>query len=296
MQNKPKILSIGEIIWDIYPDARHLGGAPLNFAAHLAACGAASSLLSGVGDDELGHEALARIEAFGVDTEFIEINSRPSGVCKVTLDENSIPSYALATDTAYDAIELCESRVDEIKARGFDAIAFGTIIQRSPALRARLRKLVGELSVGTVFCDLNLRPNCYDADSAGYCLSSATIVKISTEEEPTLRALGLYSAESDAPLDVARAICTTYPNIRELVLTDGANGAYQYDPESDKLSFEPSIRVKVVSTVGAGDSFGAAYLTSRLTGGSVQEALICAVKRSAFVVAHADAIPMEIES
>ena len=100
-----KLLSFGEIIWDVFPDAAHIGGAPLNFAAHAAMQGVDSYVLSGIGHDELGHRAIEEIATLGVNTSLVSVCDRPTGQCIVTLDENAVPSYNVLSDTAYDLIE-----------------------------------------------------------------------------------------------------------------------------------------------------------------------------------------------
>ena len=122
-----KILSFGEIIWDVYHDRRALGGAPLNFAIHCAARGGEAFMVSAVGDDVLGSEALDAIKSKKVSTEYIFKNSRPTGRCDVTLDENKVPSYSLMRDTAYDCIEMTDGDIAAISAAGFDAVCFGTL-------------------------------------------------------------------------------------------------------------------------------------------------------------------------
>ena len=283
-----KILSFGEIIWDVYPDRKALGGAPLNFAIHCAACGAEAAMISAVGDDPLGYEAMSAIEARKVDSRFIATHSsRPTGRCNVTLDENKIPSYDLARDTAYDFIELSDGWVSEICDGGYDALCFGTLIQRSPKSRSAIRKLVKALKktgIGCVFCDVNLRAGNYDADSARFCLKSADALKISLEEAPALTKLGLYPATADAsPAELAGVLFDTYPELKVIALTDGERGAYSMK-RGGELLFCPAPKVKVVSTVGAGDSFGAAWLVSLFSGDGLRDALSRAVGYSADVI------------
>ena len=99
-----KVLSFGEIIWDVYPDKSCIGGAPLNFAAHVAKNGAESYLVSCIGNDRLGKEAMQRIAKFGVKDDFVSTCDRQTGICKVTLDANAVPTYTIVDDVAYDYI------------------------------------------------------------------------------------------------------------------------------------------------------------------------------------------------
>ena len=279
-----KILSFGEIIWDVYPDRRALGGAPLNFAIHCAARGGEAFMASAVGKDMLGEEALAAMTKKGVSTKYTLKNNRPTGRCDVTLDENKVPSYDLMRDTAYDFIEFTDNDIRSIAAEDFDAVCFGTLIQRTAVSRETLKKLIRNVSFDTVFCDVNLRKGNYDADSARFCLENATALKISLEEAPSLTKLGLYSARhTDTPDVLATSIFDEYKKVEHILLTDGEKGAYSID-RGEKPIFCPAKKVKVVSTVGAGDSFGAAWLISRFSGDSPALALQNAVNYSADII------------
>ena len=279
-----KLLSFGEIIWDVFPDAAHIGGAPLNFAAHTVLQGGKASILSAVGNDSLGAEAQKQISALGVDTECIStVNEKPTGQCIVTLDAKGIPSYDLRDDTAYDFISATDS------AKGFDVLAFGTLSLRHAHNRATLKKLLGEGSYREIFSDLNIRAPFYSDESIHFCLENATIVKISDEEldTVTLSALGASLSVEEA----ARAIAKKYPKIKLVIITLGAKGAYAYDVGSDRDFSCGVTDSAVVSTVGAGDSFGAAFLYWYLEGKDISTCLTIASKVSGFVVSREGAVP-----
>lgn len=279
-----KILSFGEIIWDVYPDRRALGGAPLNFAIHCAARGGEAFMVSAIGNDNLGNEALVAMEKNGVNTKYTFKNSLPTGRCDVTLDENKIPSYDLMKDTAYDFIRLSDKEIAEIEAARFDAICFGTLIQRSQTSRDTLRDLIQKTSFKTVFCDINLRKDNYDKESALFCLENATVLKISLEEAPDLTALGIYPIpKAGSKLSLADTLFESFDKLNTVLLTDGEHGAYSIDRGEEPI-FCPAKKVTVVSTVGAGDSFGAAWLISRFSGDSAANALENAVNYSADVI------------
>ena len=195
-----KIVAFGEIIWDIYPDERCIGGAPLNFTAHAAQLGAQALLISAVGDDALGVAAREQLRHFGVDDAAIStVSGKPTGQCIVTVDGQNTPHYDLLSDTAYDAI-FCDA------VPNCDAFVFGTLIQRSRYNRRTLQQLLENGHFGEVFCDLNIRPPYYDAESVERCLRYATILKVSREELPAVTQL-LYDASLDVEAAVER-ICT----------------------------------------------------------------------------------------
>ncbi len=288
---KKRILSVGEIIWDVYPEKQVIGGAPLNFAAHAARLGAESSLLSAVGEDALGDAALRALENFGVGTAWIGRNARPTGQCTVSLDANGVPHYDVLRDMAYDHIRLAPQAQADIRASRFDALYFGTLIQRAPESRAALRQIAADCRPETVFCDVNLRPGCYDAESVRFCLEQATVLKVSMEEEPALRALGLYAVTGDTPCGIARALAERFGQLRTVLLTLGKDGAYGYRTENGEDCFQPAVGERVVSTVGAGDSFSAAFLTAHLSGEPLADCMRKAAIVSGFVVAHTEAVP-----
>ena len=135
-----KILSFGEIIWDVYEKKALIGGAALNFSAHAARCGQETYLFSALGQDELGREAIAIIHKFGVRTDFIKYSDKETGRCLVSLDKNGVPSYHVVQDVAYDHITVSDHDIIAIREMAPDALYFGTLIQRSATSRARFEK------------------------------------------------------------------------------------------------------------------------------------------------------------
>ena len=287
----PKILTVGEIIWDMYPDKKVIGGAGLNFAAHSAKCGAKSHILSAVGRDELGDEAISAAASFGVGCDFIARYNFPTGQCIVTLNERGIPAYNVLSGVAYDNITLADTDIEKITQIDFDAICFGTLIQRSRVTRETLRDLLKACSFKDIICDVNLRKDCYDSSSALFCLENATILKISDEEEPALRQFGYYTPEGDFPVSIAAAIADRFTNIKYIIITLGENGAFVYCTNEKRHFTMPAAPAKVASTVGAGDSFIAAWATSILSGSTPEVATEKAIALSGFVVSKAAAIP-----
>ncbi len=287
--DRSKLLIFGEIIWDVYSDRACIGGAPLNFAAHAAGLGADVSLLSAVGKDRLGEQALDLLNGWSIDCTYVQRNEWPTGRCEVTLDRFSIPSYRVLTDAAYDRITLSDAELAALQADQFDAFYFGTLAQRGVS-RTALERLLTACHFKSIFCDLNLRPANYDRQSVENCLKYATILKFSDEEAPLLQTAARLP-EEEASETAQRLLCLC-PDLSIVLLTVGAAGAKAFTADGNSF-FAPAEPVKPVSTVGAGDSFGAAWLCSYLNGDSIEEALRKANHRAAWVVAHAEAIPLE---
>ena len=284
-----KLLIFGETIWDVYPDRAVIGGAPFNFAANLALQGDEVHLMTGVGDDDLGEEAARIMREYGVRDDFVfRVPGKATGKCIVTLGEGGVPHYQVLTNTAYDNVAADDAVIDAVRDASFDVFYFNTLAQREPVSRASVRRILDEVSFVEIFCDINIREGCWDRDSLALCLSRSTIVKISEEEAHVIAGAGLI--DGSLPLD--RALETAFPNLRMLVYTMGRHGsaAYDFSQRAAVFSGEPE-QVKVVSTVGEGDCFGASFLHILLAGGSVSDAIRFATERANVVVAHTEAIP-----
>lgn len=280
------LLSFGEIIWDVYSrDEQTLGGAPVNFAAYASMLGSTVWLASSVGTDKLGEKAVKQIKELGLKTEYIStLKKKATGQCQIFLNENGIPSYNIVKDVAYDRIILPEKLSTK-----FDAIAFGTLALREEHNRKTLKNILANNKFSEIYTDLNIRSPFYSRESIVFCLSNATIVKISDEELPLvtqtlfLKTLDLY--------DAVEFIIKNYSQIKLLLITCGEKGAFCYDCQNGKMHYCPSESVSVASTVGAGDSFGATFLTQYGKTKDIAYSLKLSAKISAFVVAHKEAIP-----
>ncbi|MBE6820709.1 MAG: carbohydrate kinase [Ruminococcaceae bacterium] len=280
-----KILATGEIIFDIFNGEAEIGGAPLNFCAHCAALGAESALISAVGNDELATTALEKLDEFGVNTAYVQKNDLPTGQCLVTVRDGS-PEYNVLCPAAYDKIAVTENKYDA------DVFAFGTLIQRDEVSRKAVKNILEKGDFKEIFCDINLRPGCYDEESCRLCLENATILKISEEEEPLLHKFSLYAAKS-LERETVKSICDNFENIRLVLYTKGSNGSLIYDKTSGEYYDIPAVKTQVVSTVGAGDSYSAAFLCEYMKNKDITASGEAGAKLSAFVVAHRGAVPKD---
>lgn len=279
-----KILSFGEVLWDIFESEKHLGGAPLNFAAHSAALGAKTWLASAVGDDDLGKETAELVKKHGVGTEYVSVASgKETGKCLVSLDKNGVPSFDLLDDVAYDHISFPD--LSETP----DVIAFGTLALRHEGNIKILNRLLKSNDFPCVFSDVNIRAPYYSEKSVAFCLENSTIVKISDEELPIVSKLLL--GDSFGPEQAPAKLSEKYPQLKIVIITKGAKGSCCYDCEEKKFYYADAEKTTVVSTVGAGDSFGAAFLVKYLEGNGCDDCLKFASKISAFVCSKAQAVP-----
>ena len=278
------LISFGETIWDVYPGEATLGGAPLNLAAHAANLVCPVLFLSAVGADEYGARAIAAIGALGLDTRGVAaIGEAPSGVCTVTADEAGQPHYALAAHSAYDHIPLPQDLPAEA-----DILAFGTLAMRHEENRHTLSRLLSVCRCREVYVDLNIRPPYFSKESVSFCLSHATLLKVSDEDLAHITPLlSLPFGEGEA----IAALAGAYPALRLIIVTKGAEGSCCYDIQSGRMHHCPAAAACAVSTVGAGDSYGAAFLAMRLRGKSIPDAMQAAATLSAFVVSRQGAIP-----
>lgn len=277
------VLSFGEIVWDVYPDAAYIGGAPLNFAAHLARHGDDVWLASAVGDDEWDDRSLAALRAFGIHPDFVARVGAPTGTCRVTLDAEGVPTFSLADPAAYDAI-------DTARITGsFDLLYFGTLALRREPNRAALSRLLSAGDFRQVMVDLNLRPPFVSSDTVRFALTHATILKLSDEDFRLMAPL--IGADPDFDADaVARFLAERFPNLTCVIVTLGARGAYALDRVQGEAFCKPA-PVTVRSTVGAGDGFAAGFAHAYLGGAPLPDAMTHATKIAGLVVSHPEAVP-----
>ena len=279
-----KILSFGEVLWDVYPDKKFIGGAPLNFAAHLAKHNEDVSILTSVGDDELGIEALKNIEKLNICTHLIQKNHiKETGKCFVSLNEKQIPSYNLLNDVAYDYID-CSN----IKEK-YDILYFGTLALRGEYNNRSLKQFVENNKFKEIFVDVNIRPPFYNDDVILFALNRATIIKISEEELPVILK-AIDCAEADVN-NAAEIICEKFSNLKFVIITCGSKGSIILNCKTKEIFSCQASKTKAVSTVGAGDSFSAGFLHKYLKGEKVSDSLKYATRIADFVVSRYEAIP-----
>jgi fructokinase len=255
------------VLWDLFPDGDHFGGAPTNVVVHAAALGAEAALISAVGHDARGDAALAHLAAAGVDSSAVaRLPDHPTGVVHVRVNPAGLPSYEIADGSAWDYLRW--TAFVERAAHRADAICFGTLAQRAPVARATIRRAVAATreEAWRLF-DVNLRQTYYNASLLTASLELANAVKLNEEELPVVaRLCGLGSA---MPVDLLRRLCQRF-GLRLAALTRGPGGSLVVGADGAWDARAP--RTEVIDTVGAGDAFTAALLVGILAGRPVEEA------------------------
>ena len=255
------VAGIGEVLWDVYPDAAHFGGAPANFACHAASLGAESWMVSAVSNDDLGERALEKLRARNVKCVHVERDPHhATGRVLVTLNQAGQATYEFAADTAWDHLTWSED-LATLAAR-CDAVCFGTLGQRSPVSRETIRRFVAATPASALrVFDVNLRQRFYDADTIRTSLELASAVKLNDEELPIVGELcGLRSV---TPREMLIELARVY-DLRFAALTRGPRGSLLIaGADEDDCPAPPT---DAVDTVGAGDAFTAALVVGFLRG------------------------------
>jgi fructokinase len=278
------VVGVGEILWDLLPDGPRLGGAPFNAIAHLGRFGCRTAFVSAVGRDELGQRAMAEATRLGVSTALIEVNELPTGVVRVDLDQEGVPTYQIVSPAAYEA--RAPLPPDLAVEGGVDLVVFGTLAQRFEGVRAATEQIVHASPGAARLYDVNLRPGCWEPPLVGRLLGLATVVKLNRDEQATLAVvLGLPDSTIER---FARAACARY-ELRGVCVTRGAAGAALL--LDDEYLEAPAPQVDVVDTVGAGDAFAAALGYGLIRSWNATEILSVATRLGAFVASRPGALP-----
>lgn len=283
MASAPIIVGLGEILWDVFPDAKHFGGAPANFAVHSAALGADVSIVSAVGRDALGDEAIAVLNSLHMDTRHIQTTLQPTGTVTVNIDPAGKADYVFATDIAWDHLEWSDD-LSQL-ATTTDVVCFGTLAQRSTISEELIHRFVRSTRPsGLRIFDVNLRQNFYSADQIHRSLELANVLKLNHEELPGI-------ATDDCGGDQRQQL----RHLREqftldlVAMTRGDKGALliSADEESDVVG----VPAKVVDTVGAGDAFAATLAAGLLADKSLNDINHRACEIAAYVCTQSGATP-----
>ena len=284
--NENYVVGIGEVLWDVLPEGKKLGGAPANFACHVSRFGLNGLVISAVGKDKLGDEIINVFNQKRLEYQ-LEKTDFPTGTVEVTLDNAGIPQYDIKENVAWDNIPFTE----EIRmiASHTRAACFGSLAQRSQNSRRSINTFLDSMPDSEdslkVF-DINLRQNFYSEEIVRESLSKCNILKINDEE--LLIVKDLLSLRGRSQEELCNELMAL-GNLRMLILTCGTKGSMVFSQEGISVLGTPT--VQVADTVGAGDSFTAAFISSLIKGKTVREAHQTAVNVSAYVCTQQGAMP-----
>lgn len=281
------VVGMGEALWDVLPEGKKIGGAPANFAYHVSQFGLPSCVVSAIGDDALGKEIIENFTSKGLDQLIAEV-PYPTGTVQVEIDQTGIPLYDIKENVAWDNIPYTE-HLDAL-AKRTKAVCFGSLAQRNVVSRETINHFLDTMPKdddSLIVFDVNLRQGFYNKEILCKSMQNCNILKINDEELITVsRMFGYHGIDLQ---DKCWILLGKY-NLKMLILTCGINGSYVFTPGN--VSFQPTPKVEVADTVGAGDSFTAAFIASILKGKSVTEAHTIAVKTSAYVCTQKGAMPI----
>jgi len=278
------IAGLGEALWDVLPDGKKLGGAPANFAYHAGQYGLSSIAISALGDDKLGDETAAELEAKGLNCLMPRV-PYPTGTVQVELDNAGVPTYNIKENVAWDNIPFN----DEIKqvAQSCRAVCFGSLAQRNVVSKQTIQAFLDATPDDCLkVFDINLRQSFYTKEVLLESMRRCNVLKINDEELVQIGRLFGYPRLDMS--DKCWLLLGKY-NLDILVLTCGVNGSYVFAPGN--VSYQPTPQVQVADTVGAGDSFTGSFCAAVLRGLPIAEAHKLAVEVSAFVCTQNGAMP-----
>lgn len=253
------ITSIGEILFDIYPNHKRLGGAPLNFIYHIKKLTGSGNIISRVGKDVLGNKIINELTHAEISPDFIQHdNLHPTGMAIVSIDKDGIPKFKIDTDSAFDFIDQSEENENLINNET-DCLYFGTLAQRSEISRTTIQSFFNRGL--KYFGDINLRQNFYSEDILRATLEAADFIKANYDEIHILNDIFIqteYSTEKVA-FDLMEKF-----NLNMVAVTRGKDGASIF--ENGKRFNLSNVETKVVDTTGAGDAFSAMLCIGYLYG------------------------------
>lgn len=277
------IVGLGEILWDVFPERKVLGGAPANFAYHASQFGFNGYIVSAIGEDLYGKEILSSLEDKQLNC-LIETTDYPTGTVEVTLDKAGVPQYEICEDVAWDNIPFT-TRTENL-AKSTRTVCFGSLAQRSAVSRETIRKFIAAMPEDSLkIFDINLRLNYYTKEIIEESLRMANMMKINDEEVVKVAALFGWDGVEEA---ICRRLLEEY-KLDILILTKGTEGSFVFSP--NQTSYLPTPKVHVADTVGAGDSFTAAFVAAYLHGERMEDAHQLAVEVSAYVCLQHGAMP-----
>lgn len=292
MREQHLILGIGELLWDVLPDGAALGGAPANFTVMAGRLGNHAALLTRIGRDNLGQQAIDRLDPMPVDASSIQIDpSHETGRVTVTLADG-MPSYIIHQPSAWDYLELTDEWVR--LAERASALCFGSLAQRSAQSRQTIQTLVAQAPESSIrVFDVNLRTPFYSAEIIQESLELSTVLKLNDEEMPeVLSLLGLQTddnATNNSLRHGADLLLEEFPSLALVAITRGSHGSLLVNRR--EWSEHPGFPVQLVDQIGAGDAFTAAITHYMLRGADLSTLNKAGNRWGAWVASQSGAMP-----
>ena len=279
-------VGLGEVLWDVLPDGKKMGGAPANFAYHSTLLGNEGVVCSRVGSDDLGRELVERLERLGLDPKYIQVDpEHPTSTVQVKVNENGQPDFTITGDVAWDLLEWSDGW-HELAERA-DVACFGSLAQRSEQSRRTILQFLRSMRKEALrIFDVNLRQSYFSAEVLGESMRLAEIVKLNDEELPRLVSLlGLESSNLEGEAQLLRREF----GLNLVCVTKGARGSLLATEE--ETSEHPGFEVKVADSVGSGDAFTAALAHHYRRGSSLDKANRAANRMGSWVAGRNGATP-----
>ena len=281
---KPIVLSLGELLWDLLPQGKRVGGAPANFAYHAQCNGAESYVISAVGGDTFGNELVDEVKKAGI-KHVIQRNAWPTSTVDVSL-RNGIPEYTIVRNIAWDHIVYTRELVDLVSKA--DAICFGTLSLRSQETHDTVLELLKHTKPNAMkFFDINIRSDHYSKDLIDALLKEATVFKLNDSELLLLR--DMFNIRETSDNEACKWFQARY-GLDYVILTGGSTFSAIFTKNGESSTY-PTPHVEVNDTVGAGDSFSGTFTARILAGDSLKDAHRAAINTAAYVCTQAGAWP-----
>lgn len=263
-----KIVAFGELVWDIFQDGKQLGGAPVNLVYRVNSFGDQGILLSRIGDDEMGKEAVIQLRKLEISDENVQIDPVfATGIAHVRVGSEGRADYIIDPDMAFDHIEFTAEALKIV--RDADCLVFGTLVQRYGISKNTLKELLKESPGLLKYLDLKLRKNCYNRPVLESSLHAADILRVKENELYTLKSdLGLFEYETKA---LAQEVINEY-NIDVVLVTKSKSGAFAITRDGGFFE-DPGYKIDLMDTVGSGSAFSAGFLHVYLENQDIEEAL-----------------------
>jgi fructokinase len=283
MGKKYKVVGIGEVLWDIPPQGKVLGGAPANFAYHASQLGGEGYIVSAIGKDALGDEIIQELSKYNVNLN-IKAVDHPTSTVTVHLDDQGVPKFEINENVAWDYLILTPE--DRLLARQTDAVCYGSLAQRNKVSKDAITEFVRNVPESALkICDINLRQHFYSRELIEESIQLSNILKINEDELQIVAGLYGWTGSED---DLCKQLMNI-PVIKLLAYTRGADGSYLYT--RDEVSFLKTPTVDVADTVGAGDAFTAGLAMGLLNKKDLAHCHKLAVEVSAYVCRFTGAMP-----